>query len=417
MDPCGLPIVSNTTFPPVPTLCFQNVVLSPIVFLIVLLVFAFHVAKRLPVTPEPTWDTHAAANTIESQERESNLIRPSSSPSLHKAHNRESSLARSNLSSNALNKSNRLSTAASEISAAAADARRVLKNTVVRSTTINSTTADDSSLLLPVEGTPDPQGVGSVDIARMLVLVCCILVPLIGVTVVSLTDSPQPWDEWLHAAATSATALLCLLLVALDARWQVQSVFSLTISWALVVALQSLQLYTRISMGVVRSIDLSSFVHSSLVILAFWTIILFKDPSRQYLLPDAASPQVSPEANANLWSSLFFMWLNPLLSLGYSRALSHEDLFVLHPLEKCSNAFWRLRTYWTEALPDDTVDEHRSLRAALRQAFGGTFLLGMVFKLMYDSLLFVGPILLNLTLQWLKSQNTDSPRPQSEGLM
>lgn len=40
-----------------------------------------------------------------------------------------------------------------------------------------------------------------------------------------------------------------------------------------------------------------------------------------------------PEPEAGLFSLWSFSWLNPVLSVGYQRPLTHEDLYALHPEE------------------------------------------------------------------------------------
>lgn len=40
-----------------------------------------------------------------------------------------------------------------------------------------------------------------------------------------------------------------------------------------------------------------------------------------------------PEPEAGLFSLWSFSWLNPVLSLGYRRPLTHDDLYELHPDE------------------------------------------------------------------------------------
>eukprot|EP00928_Gymnodinium_smaydae_P039135 TRINITY_DN26803_c0_g3_i1.p1 TRINITY_DN26803_c0_g3~~TRINITY_DN26803_c0_g3_i1.p1 ORF type:complete len:1351 (-),score=174.93 TRINITY_DN26803_c0_g3_i1:204-4199(-) len=127
----------------------------------------------------------------------------------------------------------------------------------------------------------------------------------------------------------------------------------------------------------------------------------------------------SPEAAAGLWSRLTFGWLGTVISEGYRReqrrqravdqagcdrqvlTLTERDLLALRPddqpdhLRELGEAAW--------AAEASRPEGDRSLRRALRVAFGKPFFAAAGFKFVYDSLQMVGPYVLRHFLDYLLS--------------
>eukprot|EP00804_Cyclotella_cryptica_P002770 CCRYP_021220-RD/>CCRYP_021220-RD protein AED:0.04 eAED:0.04 QI:576/1/1/1/1/0.85/7/1584/1189 len=157
------------------------------------------------------------------------------------------------------------------------------------------------------------------------------------------------------------------------------------------------------------------------------------------------------KAFVEFWSDLTFDWISPLLALGNSRGqLDVEDLNALPLPRDCETqvVYEEFRRCWEDELSkartdkqksaknDFTVneaeDENNSLEKdilqaihspqnptykpsiirALYKAFGKDFLLAGLYKLAHDSNLFVGPIILNRLIRFLR----DEEAPLSYGL-
>jgi hypothetical protein len=121
---------------------------------------------------------------------------------------------------------------------------------------------------------------------------------------------------------------------------------------------------------------------------------------------------------AYVWNVLTFAWMKPLLALGNTRALEQTDLYPLPHADTASAIYSRFRHYWRKELAkrtapsvkgaadSDAVDtEKASLVRALGGAFGWPFICAGVLKLIHDSCIFVGPLLLNDLIHLLSDPN------------
>lgn len=107
-------------------------------------------------------------------------------------------------------------------------------------------------------------------------------------------------------------------------------------------------------------------------------------------------------------SFLSFSWIVPLLEVGNTRRLEPSDLFPLDlhdSAEGCSEAFSK---EWRAVRKNPSA----SLTLTFIKAFGGPFFAAGFLKLCHDSLLFVGPHILNKLILFMK----DPEEPVSTGL-
>lgn len=150
------------------------------------------------------------------------------------------------------------------------------------------------------------------------------------------------------------------------------------------------------------------------------------------------------ETCSNFWSDLTFDWISPLLALGNSRGqLNVEDLNTLPLPTDCETEVvyanflrcWEaeLKRSQNDATPTistkqngDTDEQVNTLEAeilqsiesspqhpkhqpslirALYNAFGADFLFAGLYKLVHDSNLFVGPLILNKLIQFLRNDD------------
>ena len=121
------------------------------------------------------------------------------------------------------------------------------------------------------------------------------------------------------------------------------------------------------------------------------------------------------------WNLLTFAWMKPLLKLGNERPLEQKDLFVLPSSDKAQKIYSRFRELWLQELLKKTAPSinreterghgEPSLARAFVGAFGWPFLAAGFLKLIHDSCLFVGPMLLNSLINLL----SDPSRSASDG--
>ena len=107
----------------------------------------------------------------------------------------------------------------------------------------------------------------------------------------------------------------------------------------------------------------------------------------------------SPEETANIFSRMIFGWANPLYRKGSEKALEEAELWPLIDADKSVECERVFNLEYEKELRKP-VDE-RSLKRALWRAFGAEFMIGGLYKLINDTLVFAGPLLLNLLIRFL----------------
>ncbi|KAK3276724.1 hypothetical protein CYMTET_15230 [Cymbomonas tetramitiformis] len=114
----------------------------------------------------------------------------------------------------------------------------------------------------------------------------------------------------------------------------------------------------------------------------------------------------APLESASLISRLLFLWLSPILSVGYKRPLKEADLYALPTQDKGEEVIKRFQKEWAKEMdPDPKLNPKPDpkLYRALMRAFGRPFLFAALFKLGYDCLQFVGPQVLHAVITYLGS--------------
>lgn len=115
-----------------------------------------------------------------------------------------------------------------------------------------------------------------------------------------------------------------------------------------------------------------------------------------------------PENSCSLWNTLTFAWMQPLLNLGNTKPLVLDDLYVLPEGDRAENIYKRFKRAWTNQLHEPEP----SLTWAFGHSFGRPFMAAAGLKLVHDSCLFLGPLLLNKIITFLSSDE-----PLSIGLL
>ncbi|XP_062162979.1 ABC transporter C family member 2-like [Alnus glutinosa] len=105
--------------------------------------------------------------------------------------------------------------------------------------------------------------------------------------------------------------------------------------------------------------------------------------------------QVCPERHSNIFSSIFFSWMNPIMKLGYERPITEKDVWKLDTWDRTETLNNKFQRCWAE--------ESRKLKPwllrALNSSLGGRFWWGGFWKIGNDLSQFVGPLILNQLLQ------------------
>ena len=107
--------------------------------------------------------------------------------------------------------------------------------------------------------------------------------------------------------------------------------------------------------------DNASIAAVTTLLLAIKVLLLLIEaiPKDKILRPE--SKPGSPEATSGLFGKSFFLWLNPLFLVGFSRSLSVDDLVPLDKHLKSDYLYHRLRGSFTQKAP------HSLLKAYFRK--------------------------------------------------
>jgi hypothetical protein len=111
-----------------------------------------------------------------------------------------------------------------------------------------------------------------------------------------------------------------------------------------------------------------------------------------------------------IWNTLTFAWMQNLLKKGNVKPLTLEDLDELPKSDSSEGVFKRFSQVWNKQM---TENASPSLTWTFVFAFGKPFIAAGFLKLVHDSSLFVGPMLLNALIKYL----SDPSKPLSLGLM
>jgi len=112
----------------------------------------------------------------------------------------------------------------------------------------------------------------------------------------------------------------------------------------------------------------------------------------------------SGEYGASWLSQMTFEWISPMLKKGKTQQLTDMELFALLPQDTSDDAGNRLLASWLNQLKQNP--ESPSLFVALKDVWLSDFVLSGFFKLINDSVVFVGPLLLQSLVQFVENPNT-----------
>ncbi|PXF49940.1 Multidrug resistance-associated protein 1 [Gracilariopsis chorda] len=122
-----------------------------------------------------------------------------------------------------------------------------------------------------------------------------------------------------------------------------------------------------------------------------------------------------PEANANIFSKLFFIWLIPFIYKGWKKPLQDEDLWELRPFEKGQYTTNNLLQEYRNL--KHTQSKYPKLQIALFRNHRSALFFTAVLKITDVTLQLVQPVFVNRLLVFLQQRNSPvDPPPNSVGI-
>jgi hypothetical protein len=133
--------------------------------------------------------------------------------------------------------------------------------------------------------------------------------------------------------------------------------------------------------------------------------------SEKVPLINGSKTKLPAEKKHSIWSLLVFAWFSPLLLQGMRKGkLDPEDMDMIPFPEDChtDNVVAAFDAHWAQ----ESKKKSPSLFRSLFVAFGKDFIRAGFLKLIHDCSLFVGPLVLNAFIYYLRDANA----PVSQGL-
>jgi ATP-binding cassette subfamily C (CFTR/MRP) protein 1 len=111
-----------------------------------------------------------------------------------------------------------------------------------------------------------------------------------------------------------------------------------------------------------------------------------------------------PEVSANFLSRFTFWWFNPLMLLGYKKALEIHDLYLLRDKDLAQNVGSEFVSQWKI----ESKKQKPSLLKALHRSFGTPFYLAGIIKVFYDITQLASPVFLRWLIEFVADPEMDS---------
>eukprot|EP01125_Pyxidicula_operculata_P009772 TRINITY_DN3212_c0_g1_i3.p1 TRINITY_DN3212_c0_g1~~TRINITY_DN3212_c0_g1_i3.p1 ORF type:complete len:1599 (+),score=296.82 TRINITY_DN3212_c0_g1_i3:668-5464(+) len=148
------------------------------------------------------------------------------------------------------------------------------------------------------------------------------------------------------------------------------------------------------------------------IMLVYWRYNFFKElsekqePKTEENIKDSKIPRVCPIEDASFFSQLFYFWFSDIMKLGYERPLKEEDLWTLHPVDRCELTADRFEKYWNI----EKLSEKPSLAKAFVKTFWKDFILSFVAQSIYIITIASGPaIVMRNLLDFIEHPTSGRP--------
>ncbi|KAJ8389751.1 hypothetical protein AAFF_G00114570 [Aldrovandia affinis] len=118
--------------------------------------------------------------------------------------------------------------------------------------------------------------------------------------------------------------------------------------------------------------------------------------------------KVNPAATANLFSKVFFWWLNPLFSVGNKRKLLEEDMYTVLPEDRSERLGEDLQTYWDHEV-QKAAKELRTpkLTKALIKCYWKPYAVLGIFTLIEEVIKVIQPVFLGNLIRYFENYDPD----------
>ncbi|XP_026112988.1 ATP-binding cassette sub-family C member 4 [Carassius auratus] len=117
----------------------------------------------------------------------------------------------------------------------------------------------------------------------------------------------------------------------------------------------------------------------------------------------------NPSATANLFSQIFFCWLNPLFRIGSKRRLEEDDMYKVLPEDGSKRLGEELQSYWDQEMEKATKELRTpKLTKAIIRCYWRSYSVLGVFTLIEEVIKVIQPVFLGKLIQYFESYEPDN---------
>lgn len=114
----------------------------------------------------------------------------------------------------------------------------------------------------------------------------------------------------------------------------------------------------------------------------------------------------NPVVSANLFSKIFFCWLNPLFRIGYKRRLEEDDMFQILPEDSSRKLGEELQSYWEHELQTATKElKTPKLTKAIIKCYWKSYSLLGIFTVIEETIKLVQTVFLGSLIRYFENYN------------
>uniref|UniRef100_A0A8C0H658 Multidrug resistance-associated protein 1 n=1 Tax=Chelonoidis abingdonii TaxID=106734 RepID=A0A8C0H658_CHEAB len=215
------------------------------------------------------------------------------------------------------------------------------------------------------------------------------------------------------------TMLLATFLIQFERMKGVQSSGVMLIFWFTALLCATIIFRSKIlhALKLGPEVDVFRYVtFYSYFVLVLIQLILSCFPERPPLFSETVNDSnPCPESSASFLSKITFWWITGLMIQGYRRPLEAKDLWSLNKDDTSGEVVQGLAKYWEKEFEALIVKPSQrnsapSLLKVLYKTFGPYFLMSFLFKACHDLMMFSGPEILKLLINFVNDK--DAPNWQ-----
>ncbi|XP_051562502.1 multidrug resistance-associated protein 4 [Myxocyprinus asiaticus] len=114
--------------------------------------------------------------------------------------------------------------------------------------------------------------------------------------------------------------------------------------------------------------------------------------------------KTNPAATANLFSQIFFWWLNPLFRIGSKRRLEEDDMYTVLPEDRSKKLGEELQRYWDQEVEKATKELRTpKLTKAIIRCYWRPYAVLGVFTFIEETIKVVQPVFLGKLIQYFEN--------------